>query len=400
MTKNTSVSESAPECRWVAPHIAGLPRSGIRDFFELVNAMDEVISLGVGEPDFVTPWAIREATIYSLERGQTSYTSNLGLLALRQAICERLAEDSGLVYDPVTECIVTVGVSEGLDLALRATVSPGDAVIYHEPSYVSYGPNIAMLHGQAVAAVTRERDGFALDPAAVDALITPATKALLLNFPNNPTGATLSREQKSRIAAVAAKHDLLVISDEIYDDLTYEDRTPSIASHPGMRERTLMLNGFSKAYAMTGFRIGYACGPAPLIEAMMRVHQYTMLCAPIASQVAALEALRGGRQSVAEMRTEYEQRRNVVVGRFNAMGLPCHRPSGAFYVYPNISSSGLAAGEFARRLLEEERVAVVPGTAFCQAPEAANYVRCAYATGMDSLQTAMDRIGQFVNRLR
>ena len=381
----------------VASHIARLPKSGIRDFFELVNAMDGVISLGVGEPDFDTPWTIREAAIYALDKGHTSYTSNLGLLALRQAICTYVANEYGLVRDPVKECIVTVGVSQGLDLALRALLEPGDEVIYHEPCYVAYGPNIAMTHAVPVPVVTQEADRFALDPAAVAAKITPRTRALLLNFPCNPTGANLTLAQKQALAALAIRHDLVVITDEIYSELTYGERSPCIATLPGMAERTLFLHGFSKAFAMTGFRLGYAVGPPDLIDAMMKIHQYTMLCASIIAQEAALEALRGGYKAMLAMREEYFQRRNVIVARLNALGLPCVLPEGAFYAFPNISRTGLPAGEFALRLLREEKVAVVPGTAFC--PGATQYVRCAYATGIAEIEEAMARLGRFLGRL-
>jgi len=382
---------------WVADHIARLPRSGIRDFFELVNTMDDVISLGIGEPDFATPWHIREATIYAIQKGFTSYTSNLGYMPLRRSVCRYVAERFGPSYDPATECIITVGVSEGLDLALRAILNPGDEVVYHEPCYVSYAPSIAMAHAIPVAVVTKEETQFALDPAAMEAAITPKTKVMLLNFPNNPTGAGLTADQKQELAAIAIRHDLLVITDEIYEELTYGDRTPSIASLPGMRERTIFLNGMSKAHAMTGYRIGYGCGPQVLIEAMMKVHQYSMLCASSIAQAAALEALENGDRPRLEMHREYEQRRNVIVKRLNELGLPCLMPKGAFYVFPRISGTGLTSDAFARRLLQEQRVAVVPGTAFGACGE--GYVRCAYATGLEDIEEAMRRIGTFLATL-
>jgi aminotransferase len=395
-TMNASVSLS----NRIASHIAALPKSGIRDFFELVNSMDDVISLGVGEPDFVTPWPIREATIYALEKGHTQYTSNLGLMSFRKAVCKNVIDEFGVEYSPETECIATVGVSEGLDLILRALIEPGDEVIYHEPCYVSYSPSILMMHGVPVPVITRESDEFALDPQALAEKITPKTKILLLNFPNNPTGANLSYEQKEEISRIAVENDLIVISDEIYRELTYGDKTQSIAAFPGMRDRTVLLHGFSKAYAMTGYRIGYACGPADLIDAMMKIHQYTMLCASILAQEAAVEALTNCRRDMLNMREEYEQRRNVIVKRFNDLGLPCVEPEGAFYVFPNISSTGLTATEFANRLLMEEKVAVVPGSAFSTDEAADNYIRCAYATGLDDIEVAMQKIGAMLSRLK
>ncbi len=381
----------------IASHIAELPKSGIRDFFELVTSMDDVLSLGVGEPDFTTPWGIRESAIYALESGHTSYTSNLGLRVLRVAVCNYVEDLFNCSYDPDTECIITVGVSEALDLILRAILEPGDEVIYHEPCYVSYAPVIRMAYGVPVPVSTPESAEFRLDPADVAAKITPKTKAILLSFPNNPTGANLGPEEKAKLAEIAVEHDLLVLTDEIYAELTYGERSPSIAACPGMRERTVLLHGFSKAFAMTGFRIGYACGPQPLIDAMMKIHQYTMLCAPINAQEAALEALRHGRQAMETMKQEYFQRRNVIVKRLNNLGLNCAMPAGAFYAYPNISSSGLDSEEFAHRLLREQKVAVVPGTAFSSTGQ--NHVRCAYATSIDTIETAMHRLEKFLHSL-
>ncbi|MBN2449709.1 MAG: aminotransferase class I/II-fold pyridoxal phosphate-dependent enzyme [Lentisphaeria bacterium] len=392
-----SDSKSSPN-RWLARHIVSLPRSGIRDFFELVNAMDEVISLGIGEPDFVTPWKIREAAIYAIRRGHTTYTSNLGLLALRRAVCRYVEEHFGPAYDPERECIITVGVSEALDLILRAVLNPGDEVLYHEPCYVSYAPTITMTHAVAKPVVTCRENDFALDPRAVEEAITPKTRVLLLNFPNNPTGAGLTAAGKAAIAEVAIRHDLLVISDEIYEELSYGERSPSIASLPGMRERTVLLNGFSKAFAMTGFRIAYGCGPQDLIEAMMKIHQYSMLCASSIAQAAAIEALQNGAAEREEMRLEYHQRRNVIVKRLNDMGLDCFMPRGAFYVFPCIRGTGLSSLQFANRLLREQKVAVVPGTAFGACGE--GFVRCAYATGMADIEVAMERIRDFIGALR
>ncbi len=391
------MSDSKSSREWVARHISGLPRSGIRDFFDLVEGMDDVISLGIGEPDFVTPWNIREAAIYALKRGQTSYTSNLGYLSLRREVCRYVEEHFGPVYSPERECIITVGVSEALDLILRAVLNPGDEVIYHEPCYVSYAPTITMAHAVARPVVTRPEEDFALRPDAVEAAIGPRTRVLLLNFPNNPTGAGLTAEVKQRLAEVAIRHDLLVISDEIYEELSYEPRSPSIAALPGMRERTVLLNGFSKADAMTGFRIGYGCGPHDLVEAMMKIHQYSMLCASSLAQAAAIEAMRNGARAREEMRLEYEQRRNVIVRRLNEMGLTCFKPRGAFYAFPCIRSTGLSSQDFARRLLQEKKVAVVPGTAFGACGE--GFVRCAYATGLDDIEEAMARIGAFIASL-
>ena len=382
----------------IAKHIAGLPKSGIRDFFELVSTMgDDVISLGIGEPDFVTPWHIREAAIYSLEQGHTNYTSNLGLLSLRQGIVSYLESDYGISYDEHKECIITVGVSEALDLLLRAIINPGDEIIYHEPCYVSYKAEIEMAHGVAVAVETKEENAFSLSPDDLRKAITPKTKAILLNFPCNPTGATLNLEQMKEISKIAIENDLIVISDEIYSELTYENRLPTIASLPGMSERTVFLHGFSKAFAMTGFRIGFACGPEDIIDAMMKIHQYSMLCAPIIAQEAAEEALLNGKHAMEAMKQEYCERRNVIVKGFNDMGLTCLKPQGSFYVFPNITSTGLSSMEFAQRLLEETQVAVVPGTAFGECGE--GYVRCAYATAMDDIVIAIRKISEFVKTL-
>ena len=383
----------------LAEHIAGLPKSGIRDFFELVNKMDDVISLGVGEPDFVTPWTIRENAIYSLDSGRTSYTSNLGLLSLRKEICKYVADNYKVKYKPENECIVTVGVSEALDLAIRAITNPGDEIIYHEPCYVSYAPEIKMAFGVPVAVNTYEKNGFALDPADLERAITPKTKAILLNFPCNPTGATIDMEQMKAIAKLAVEHDLIVLSDLIYSELVYDaEILPAISGLPGMKDRTIFLHGFSKAFAMTGFRIGYACGPADIIDTMMKIHQYSMLCAPITAQEAAEEALKNSICDKETMRREYRSRRNVIVKRFNEAGLPCFMPEGAFYVFPNITSTGLSSMEFATRLIQEKRVAVVPGTAFGACGE--GYIRACYATSMEGIREATSRIKDFVKELK
>ena len=396
--KKDSILRPETKKNRLAEHIAGLPKSGIRDFFELVNKMDDVISLGVGEPDFVTPWTIRENAIYSLDSGRTSYTSNLGLFSLRKEICKYVAENYKVKYKPENECIVTVGVSEALDLAIRAITNPGDEIIYHEPCYVSYAPEIKMAFGVPVPVNTYEKNGFALDPADLERAITPKTKAILLNFPCNPTGATIDMEQMKAIAALAVKHDLLVLSDLIYSELVYDSEIlPAISSLPGMKDRTIFLHGFSKAFAMTGFRIGYACGPADIIDTMMKIHQYSMLCAPITAQEAAEEALKNSICDKETMRREYRSRRNVIVKRFNEAGLPCFMPEGAFYVFPNITSTGLSSMEFATRLIQEKRVAVVPGTAFGACGE--GYIRACYATSMEGIREATGRIKDFVKEL-
>ncbi len=380
----------------VAPHIAALPKSGIRDFFELVNTMEGVISLGIGEPDFVAPWKIREATIYSLQRGFTHYTSNLGDLKLRQSICRYFQNRFGGTYSPETECIVTVGVSEGLDIAIRAVTSPGDEVLYHEPCYVSYAPAVSMAHGVPVSVLTKAENDFVVQVEDLEKAVTPKTKLLLLNYPNNPTGAGMTLEDKKKIADFAIRHDLLVFSDEIYDELSYIPRSPSIATLPGMRDRTVVFNGFSKAFAMTGFRIAYAVGPHDLIDAMMKIHQYSMLCAPGLSQFGAIEALNSCDEEREAMREEYEQRRNVIVKGFNSMGLHCFMPRGAFYVFPCIQSTGMSSMEFATPLLQEEKVAVIPGSAFGASGE--GFVRCSYATAMEEIQEALVRIRRFLKK--
>jgi len=382
----------------LADHLKAIPRSGIRDFFELVIGRDDVISLGVGEPDFVTPWRIREAAILSLEKGETSYTSNLGLLTLRNEISNYVEDFFHVRYEGASEVLITVGVSEALDLALRALLNPGDEVIFHEPCYVSYSPSIVMAHGVPVGVATKKEDDFSLKPEALAAAITEKTKIVMLNFPTNPTGAVASRADLEGIAQLCVEHDLIVLSDEIYSELRYDEGEHlSIATLPGMRERTILLHGFSKAFAMTGFRLGYACAPPALIEAMMKIHQYGILCAPITSQMAALAALKGGEELYAPMKEEYRARRDFLVSRLNRMGIECHSPGGAFYLFPDISKFGLTSQEFAMRLLEAEQVAAVPGTAFGECGE--GFLRCCYATGMDDLKEAMIRMERFINTL-
>lgn len=382
----------------IADHVKEIPRSGIRDFFEVVQTMADVVSLGIGEPDFVTPWNIREAAIYSLEKGRTGYTSNLGLPRLRRAISNYVDEHFDVRYDSHSEILVSVGVSEAIDLALRALLNPGDEVIYHEPCYVSYSPSIALAYGVPVAVATTGEDHFVLRAAAIAEKITPRTKVLMLNFPTNPTGATMPADELDKIAALAVKHDLIVLTDEIYSELTYDGcGHPSIAALPGMRERTVLLHGLSKAFAMTGWRIGFACAPNDLIEAMMKIHQYSILCASIMGQDAAIEALERGATSMLEMKREYELRRNYITRSLNEIGLECQKPRGAFYAFANISATGLTSREFSLRLLKEKRVAVVPGTAF--GPSGEGYVRCSYATGLEQIKVAMKRMTEFCAEL-
>ncbi len=379
---------------FVAEHVRGIPRSGIRDFFDIVQSMDNVISLGIGEPGFVTPWHIREATIYALEHGKTGYTSNFGLLKLRRAISRYVTEHFHVEYDPNLEILVTVGVSEALDVALRAIINPSDEVLYHEPCYVSYHPSVTLAHGVAKAIRTRPEDNFALRAEDIAAAIGPRTKAIMLNFPTNPTGATLTGEEIEKIARVCIDNDLLVLTDEIYSELTFSGTHHSIVAVPGMKERTMFLHGFSKAFAMTGFRIGYACAPPVLIEAMVRVHQYSMLCASIIAQEAATEALEHGRDDMEMMREQYKLRRNFIVKSFNEMGLKCHLPVGSFYSFPSIASTGLSSREFAVQLLEQQRVAVVPGNAFGAGGE--GYVRASFCSTMPDIEKAVERMGKFV----
>lgn len=381
----------------IARSIAGVPPSGIRRFFDIVAAMDDVVSLGVGEPDFVTPWRIREAAIYSLERGFTQYTSNAGIPALRAAIGGYLQETFGLTYDPGEEILVTVGVSEGLDLALRAILDPGDEVLIPQPCYVSYDPCTRFAGGVPIAIPGDPRNRFSVDRGVLARAISPRTKAILLNYPNNPTGMTLSAAELGAIADVARRENLLVVSDEIYAELSYAWRHTSLASLPGMRERTMLLNGFSKAYAMTGWRLGYAAGPAQWVAAMHRIHQYTMLCASMPSQQAALEALRAGRDDVDEMVAQYAARGRYFAAGLRAVGLPCPDPEGAFYCFPSIVPTGLSSEEFAEQLLHEERVAVIPGDAFGAGGE--GHVRCSYAVSMEQLEEALHRIGMFARRV-
>ena len=384
--------------RFVARHVASLPKSGIRDFFAIVSKMKDAVSLGIGEPDFVTPFHIREAAMNALEKGRTSYTDNRGTSQLREEISRYVAANYGPEYRPDDEIIVTIGVSEALDILLRATLNPGDKVLYHEPCYVSYAPSVALCHAEAVPVRTTAADQFALDPEALRAAWKPGCKLLILNFPTNPTGGTADRAKLEAIARFAVEKDLLVASDEIYSELTFEGQHVSIASLPGMRERTVFLHGFSKAFAMTGFRIGYACGPAHVIDGMLKVHQYGIMCASIVSQEAAVEALRNGRDSVQHMRDKYRERRDFIVRRFNELGLACHSPRGAFYAFPSVASTGLDSLEFARRLLEDRKVAMVPGTAFGAA--GAGFCRASFSTSYERIHEACERIARFLDGVR
>lgn len=384
------------DSRFVASHIKGLPRSGIRDFFAIVSEMENAISLGIGEPDFTTPWSIREAAIFALEKEKTSYTDNRGLLLLRRTIVAYLEKVFSLSYRPEDEVLVTVGVSEAMDIALRATVNPGDKVLYHQPCYVSYSPSIQMVHGIGVPIPTEAADGFALRLEALEKAWDPDCRVLILNFPTNPTGGVVAFSTLEKIAQFAQEKDLLVISDEIYAELTYEGQHHSIATIPGMKERTIFLHGFSKAYAMTGFRIGYAAGSRALIEAMMKVHQYCMMCAPILSQEAAIEAFRNGQSEAQKMKEQYHRRRNYLVKRFNEMGLDCSLPRATFYAFPSVKRTGLDEVEFAERVLREVEVAVVPGTAF--GADGAGFVRASFATSYQKLIEATDRIARFMDR--
>lgn len=368
--------------------------SGIRAFFDLVLGMKDVISLGVGEPDFVTPWHIREKVITSLEEGYTSYTSNKGMIELRKAITHFLDNRYNLKYDPETEVLITVGVSEALDLAFRALLNPGDKVLIPQPCYVSYGPVVEMAGGVPVFIETRLENGFKLTPAQIEAACTRGTKALMINYPCNPTGASYDKKELLAIAKIVKKHDLVVISDEVYDELTYDFEHTPLASLSDMQGRVIYLNGFSKAYAMTGFRIGYACGPQKLIAAMTKIHQYTMLCASIDGQMAAIEAMRSGLKSSHEMKREYKRRRSYIVQALNELGLKCHMPEGAFYVFPSIKSTGETAMDFAKNLLTKKRVALVPGTAFI--PSGESHVRISYASAYDDLKEAVVRIKEYL----
>jgi aminotransferase len=385
--------------RALAARVNAVPPSGIRRFFDILATMDDVISLGVGEPDFDTPRVIVEAGVESLREGRTHYTSNYGTIELRRALAAHLERRYGVAYDPATEVLITIGASEAVDVALRATCDPGDEVILHEPSYVSYVPAIVFAGGTPVPVATRFADDFALDPAAVEAAVTPRTKALFLGYPCNPTGAVLPDAVQDELARIAERHDLLVYSDEIYDRLVYGSyRHRAFSALPGMRERTILMGGFSKAYAMTGWRVGYLAAPASILAGIVKVHQYAIMSAPSTAQDAALAAIIDGEPEVERMRVEYDRRRRLLVDGLNAVGLETFEPLGAFYAFPRITSTGLDSDTFARRLLEEEHVAVVPGNAF--GPSGEGHVRACYATSYEQLEEALVRIGRFVERCR
>ena len=378
--------------------IVTIKPSGIRKFFDIVSEMEDAISLGVGEPDFDTTWHIRDEGIYSLEKGRTFYTSNAGLKELKVEICNYLRRRFGLEYDPTHEVLVTVGGSEAIDIALRAMVNPGDEVLIPQPSYVSYEPCAVLADAVPVIINLKAENEFRLTAQELLDAITDRTKILVLPFPNNPTGAIMERSDLEAIAKVIIEKDLFVISDEIYGELTYKEKHVSIAELPGMKERTILINGFSKAYAMTGWRLGYACGPAPIIEQMLKIHQFAIMCAPTTSQYAAVEAMKNGDEDVAEMREQYNQRRRYLMNAFKEMGLPCFEPYGAFYVFPCIAEFGMSSDEFATRFLEEEKVAVVPGTAFGDCGE--GFIRISYAYSLENLKVAIGRLADFVGRLK
>ncbi len=379
--------------------IVNIPPSGIRKFFDIVVEMNdpEVISLGVGEPDFDTPWHIRDEGIYSLEKGRTFYTSNSGLIELRNEIISYLKRRIGVEYDPVHETLITVGGSEAIDIGLRAMVNPGDEVIIPQPCYVSYEPCAILAGAKPVIIDLKAENEFRLTAAELEEAITDKTKLLILPFPNNPTGAIMEKSDLEAIAEVIRKHDIYVMSDEIYAELTYKGEHVSITSLPGMKERTLLINGFSKAYAMTGWRMGYVCGPAPILAQMTKIHQFAIMCAPTTSQYAAVEALRNGDADVAEMRDAYNQRRRFLMHEFKDIGMECFEPYGAFYVFPSIQKYGMTSDEFAERLLREKKLAVVPGTAFGRSGE--GFLRISYAYSIDNLKRAMGRIREFVGTL-
>ncbi len=383
---------------FLADKVVNIPPSGIRKFFDIVSEMPDAISLGVGEPDFDTPWHIRDEGIYSLERGRTFYTSNAGLKELRDEISNYLKRRIGVSYDPIKETVVTVGGSEGIDMAFRAVLNPGDEVLIPQPCYVSYEPCAVLAGGVPVIINLKEENEFRLTKEELLEAVTEKTKILVLPFPNNPTGAIMEQKDLEDIAQVVIEKDLLVLSDEIYSELSYKEEHVSIASLPGMKERTILINGFSKAYAMTGWRLGYACGPGPVIEQMTKIHQFAIMCAPTNSQFAAVEALKNGDEDVAMMRESYDQRRRYVMHSLREMGLKCFEPFGAFYVFPSIQEFGITSDEFATRFLKEEKVAVVPGTAFGACGE--GFLRLSYAYSLEDLKVAFGRLADFTSRLR
>lgn len=382
----------------IAKKVIELPPSGIRKYFDIASTIEDVISLGVGEPDFITPWRVREASIYGMEKGRTTYTSNWGLLELRELISKYTFEGSGGDYSPNNEILVTTGVSEGIDLAIRAITDPGDEILVVEPSYVSYKPCVIMAGGVPVPVGTSEKNDFKVRREDIEKRITPRTTAIIMNYPNNPTGSIMTRKDLEEIADVAIEHDLMVLTDEVYEKLTYDGRHASIAALNGMRDNTVLLNGFSKAFAMTGWRLGYACGNSEVIEAMMKVHQYTMLCAPIGAQLGAIEALKNGQSDMQDMVKEYNRRRRVIVRGFNELGLNCFEPKGAFYSFPSIRSTGMSSEEFSERLLYEQGVVTVPGSVFGES--GVGHLRCSYCSSMEDIKEALARIGRFLDTLK
>ncbi|WP_333787506.1 aminotransferase class I/II-fold pyridoxal phosphate-dependent enzyme [Methanomethylovorans sp.] len=383
--------------RFVADVMTKVPPSGIRKYFDLASGIEGVISLGVGEPDFVTPWHIREACIHSLESGKTSYTSNFGLLELREEIAKLYSQEHCTHYDPASEILVMSGVSEALDVAIRTITNPGDEIIVPQPAYVAYVPSVMFAGGVPVPVVTHLDNNFKLTAEDLEKAITPRTKALIINYPNNPTGATMDRKDLEAIAKVASEHDIMVISDEVYECLTYNGKHTCFSSIEGMKDRTILLNGFSKAYAMTGFRLAYALAPSPIINAMMRIHQYCMLCAPITAQVGAIEALRNGNEEMQRMIRDYDRRRHLIISGLNRIGLECYEPKGAFYAFPSVKNTGLTSEEFAERLLHEQKVVTIPGDVFGPAGE--GFLRCSYATSKEQIVEALDRMERFVGSL-
>ncbi|MBH0173552.1 aminotransferase [Fictibacillus sp. 23RED33] len=386
-----------PTSKYLSNTVQSIQPSGIRRFFDLASSMENVISLGVGEPDFVTPWNVIEASYHSLEQGYTAYTANAGLFELRKEISRYMKRRFGVMYSAEEEIVVTVGASQAIDIALRAVLNPGEEVIVVEPSFVSYAPTVTLAGGVPVPVNTYSEDDFKLQPEQIEAAITDKTKVLMLCSPNNPTGTVLSKSDLERIAEVVEKHDLLVISDEIYAELTYDEPYTSFPAVNNMRDRTILISGFSKAFAMTGWRLGFACGPKAILQAMLKIHQYTMMCAPTMAQHAALEALVNGQRDVVKMKESYRQRRSLVIHALEEMGLSCHVPGGAFYVFPSIEKTGLSSEEFAEQLLLKEQVAVVPGSVFGESGE--GHVRCSYATSVQKLEEAMRRIDRFLQTL-
>ncbi|MGM0902773.1 MAG: aminotransferase [Bacillota bacterium] len=381
---------------YLSKTVNDLKPSGIRRFFDLASGMEGVVSLGVGEPDFVTPWTVREAAILSLEQGYTSYTANAGLLELRQEIAAYMAREFGVLYQPESEIIVTVGASQAIDIALRSILDPGDEVIVVEPCFVSYSPLVTLAGGTPIHVQAETEQEFKISPEKLESAITSKTKAIMICSPNNPTGTMLNKEELQQIAKIAERYDLLILSDEIYAELVYDEAYTSMAAISGMKERTILISGFSKGFAMTGWRLGFVCAPEEISAAMLKVHQYGMMCAPTMAQYAGLEAMKNGRDEVEEMRKSYRRRRNYMVSSFNELGLTCHSPGGAFYVFPSIQSTGLTSDQFAEQLLMEEKVAVVPGSVFGESGE--GFIRCSYATSIEQLQEAIKRIRSFLEK--